>query len=666
MSNLGTTLLKCFDKFDNLNDLDNSISVFDQAMELAPGDHPHKSSCLSNLGSALSKHFERQYHLNDINRSIQVLEEALHITPVGHPNRGNVLHNLGSSQFQRYKSTSSIIDVESAIQNLSAAATSKTIAASHRFFAASTWADAARAIKNDQSRFEAYGVAIELLPELAWLGLSVSDRHGHLLEAGHVVREAAAAALSVSQYATAVEWLEQGRSIIWGQKLQLCTPLDDLERDCPELAIKLKQISRQLESLSSEDSNNLVVQQSHDLAHRREELLKTIRTKEGFHNFLKPKVLSELLPAATGGPVIIVNASSDRCDSLILLSDSDDIVHIPLDQFSYKKALQLAETLAMLLKSKNKLREADPDRGMRLALQHQGQKDPEAIFETVLSQLWVSIVKPILDGIAIINPSDITSELTHINWCLTGPLSFLPMHAAGLYSEENFGLGNKLSDFAVSSYSPSLISLLNGHRSGKGKEKTNQVLAVALPAESRLPGAGIEIEKLKVHIKHFPLLELLESKATVEAVTAGLKESSWVHFACHGIQDISNPTESALLLADHSQLTLSTISNFLLPHAQIVFLSACQTATGDKDLAEEAVHLAAGMLFAGFRGTIGTMWSISDHEAPEVADSVYAHIFKDSDPDAKQAAYALHVAIRKLQEKGSSYFSWVPFIHLGV
>jgi CHAT domain-containing protein len=240
------------------------------------------------------------------------------------------------------------------------------------------------------------------------------------------------------------------------------------------------------------------------------------------------------------------------------------------------------------------------------------------------------------------------------------------MHAAGLHSPENSGLGNKLSDFAVSSYSPSLISLLNGHKTEKGKEKNNQFLAVALPAQSRLPGTGTEIEKLKVHIGHFPLLELLESKATIEAVTTGLQKSSWVHFACHGIQDISNPTESALLLAEHSQLTLSTISNLLLPNAQMVFLSACQTATGDKDLADEAVHLAAGMLLAGFCGAIGTMWSISDHDAPEVADSVYAHILKDNNPDAKQAAYALHVAIRKLQKRNVSYFSWVPFIHLGV
>ncbi|KAJ6529941.1 hypothetical protein DFH09DRAFT_934658, partial [Mycena vulgaris] len=41
-------------------------------------------------------------------------------------------------------------------------------------------------------------------------------------------------------------------------------------------------------------------------------------------------------------------------------------------------------------------------------------------------------------------------------------------------------------------------------------------------------------------------------------------------------------------------------------------LSACQTARGAKGLQEESVHLAAGMLLAGYRGVIATMWSIMD------------------------------------------------------
>jgi CHAT domain-containing protein len=40
----------------------------------------------------------------------------------------------------------------------------------------------------------------------------------------------------------------------------------------------------------------------------------------------------------------------------------------------------------------------------------------------------------------------------------------------------------------------------------------------------------------------------------------------------------------------------------------LAFLSACETAKGDKAVPEEAMHLAATLLFAGFRGVVGTMW----------------------------------------------------------
>jgi CHAT domain-containing protein len=37
-----------------------------------------------------------------------------------------------------------------------------------------------------------------------------------------------------------------------------------------------------------------------------------------------------------------------------------------------------------------------------------------------------------------------------------------------------------------------------------------------------------------------------------------------------------------------------------IPNADLAFLSACQTSTGDEKLPDEAVHLAAGMLAAGY------------------------------------------------------------------
>jgi hypothetical protein len=153
-----------------------------------------------------------------------------------------------------------------------------------------------------------------------------------------------------------------------------------------------------------------------------------------------------------------------------------------------------------------------------------------------------------------------------------------------------------------------------------------KLLMVALPTESGLPGTQKELDKIETCIGDFPVSRLMESNATVENVVK-MKECSWVHFACHGVQKISDPTESALLLAGHSQLTLSNIIKLSLPHAELAFLSACQTATGTEDLAEEAVYLAAGMLLAGYHGVIATSWSIMDDDAVQVANDVFIPIF---------------------------------------
>lgn len=125
--------------------------------------------------------------------------------------------------------------------------------------------------------------------------------------------------------------------------------------------------------------------------------------------------------------------------------------------------------------------------------------------------------------------------------------------------------------------------------------------------------------------------------------------------------------ESGLMLKD-GRLKLSKIIQKHLHHARFVFLSACQTATGDETRPEEAVHLAAGMLLAGYRGAVATMWSIRDEDAPFVADKVYARLLNDGRPNGTKGAEALHLAVLELRKKpgGCQFSSWVPFVYMGV
>ena len=156
-----------------------------------------------------------------------------------------------------------------------------------------------------------------------------------------------------------------------------------------------------------------------------------------------------------------------------------------------------------------------------------------------------------------------------------------------------------------------------------------------------------------------------------------MKAYSSIHLACHAIQNQAQALQSCFFFHDGS-LNLSAIIENNLTHADLAFLSACQTGTGEPTLSDEVVHLAAGMLAAGYRRVVATMWSIRDKDAPEVAKDFYEYLLdhqgngSSEKPgfDGSQAAYALHHAIQRLRHRpdGSqrSLLSWIPYVHFGL
>ena len=71
------------------------------------------------------------------------------------------------------------------------------------------------------------------------MGIFITDRHAELVQISAIVREAVAIPIDEERFATAVEWLEEGRAVVWNQMLQLRTPLDDLRAASPDLANSL-------------------------------------------------------------------------------------------------------------------------------------------------------------------------------------------------------------------------------------------------------------------------------------------------------------------------------------------------------------------------------------------------------------------------------------------
>jgi CHAT domain-containing protein len=167
------------------------------------------------------------------------------------------------------------------------------------------------------------------------------------------------------------------------------------------------------------------------------------------------------------------------------------------------------------------------------------------------------------------------------------------------------------------------------------------------------------------------VLLLEDSKATKEKVKAEMKSYSWAHFACHGVQDVQEPLESGLCLHD-GRLELLEIMKEKSQNLDLAFLSACQTSKGDIRLSGEVVHVAAGMLAAGYNGVVSTMWSISDMHGPAFAAEFYEYLLREkrlNEMDSTQAAYALDYATRKIRERlgedDTTFLTWAPYVHFG-
>ncbi|KAJ7870084.1 CHAT domain-containing protein, partial [Mycena olivaceomarginata] len=193
-------------------------------------------------------------------------------------------------------------------------------------------------------------------------------------------------------------------------------------------------------------------------------------------------------------------------------------------------------------------------------------------------------------------------------WCPTGPFSFLPIHAAGIYGKD---MTDCVSDYVVSSYTPTLTAMLGPPSHAAPAFKITAVLQPNTKGCDPLPGALQELKRFKRECSRSGLLRCANCADSSQ-------ESSIAHFACHGIQDLKQPLDSGLMLRDGERLKVLELMRrpeggnaFEVPKTMALgFLSACETAKGDRTVPDEAMHLAATLLFAGFRGVVATMWFV--------------------------------------------------------
>jgi CHAT domain-containing protein len=166
-----------------------------------------------------------------------------------------------------------------------------------------------------------------------------------------------------------------------------------------------------------------------------------------------------------------------------------------------------------------------------------------------------------------------------------------------------------------------LVAMQGTPRGGDGARMRGD--SSAFPS---LPGAAIEVNAIRSLFTPPEAVQVLEgTRLSIPEVRTALGEGADVmHFATHGLADVSHPLASLLSLPG-GLLTAGQIQEWR-GNVGLVFLSACETAVGPTRFAEGTPGLQRAFLRAGAVDVIATLWPVEDRLAAEFAQQFYVEL----------------------------------------
>jgi CHAT domain-containing protein len=136
--------------------------------------------------------------------------------------------------------------------------------------------------------------------------------------------------------------------------------------------------------------------------------------------------------------------------------------------------------------------------------------------------------------------------------------------------------------------------------------------------------------------------------ATEARVKPALSSHRILHFATHGLLYENAPLMSGVALADGDVLTVYESMGLHLD-ADLVTLSACKTGLGAQTGGEEVVGLTRGLLAAGARAALVTLWAVLDGSTAVLMTRFYERLKAGDEPAL--ALRQAQAAIRSLSAK---------------
>ncbi|BAU10552.1 TPR repeat protein [Leptolyngbya sp. NIES-3755] len=181
---------------------------------------------------------------------------------------------------------------------------------------------------------------------------------------------------------------------------------------------------------------------------------------------------------------------------------------------------------------------------------------------------------------------------------------------------------------------------------------------------SPLPGVVREVEQISALVPTNVLLNQAFTRTQFEGKVETVPFPI-VHLATHG--QFSSEAENTFLLTWDGRINVKEFDQLLEGRnrrdrkpIELLILSACQTAAGDK---RAALGIAGVAVRSGARSTIATLWSVQDNSTSILMSQLYEEL--------RQPGTTLAEALRRAQLKllrSPDYqqpFYWAPFVLIG-
>ncbi|MEZ4991741.1 MAG: CHAT domain-containing protein [Saprospiraceae bacterium] len=199
-----------------------------------------------------------------------------------------------------------------------------------------------------------------------------------------------------------------------------------------------------------------------------------------------------------------------------------------------------------------------------------------------------------------------------------GRLHLIPFHALPF-------AGKYLGDGRLISMLPS-ASTLQFFREITIPKQVN-LLCIGNPTGD-LPAAAMEARSIA---SIFDAVPILGDDATESRIRAEIPQANIIHLATHGDLSEETPLSSAIYLAGKDELNLFELMGIRMK-ADLVVLSACESGKSDPTNGDEVIGLTRGLLAAGARSAITSLWSVDDVSTALFMQYLYQHLRRHGNP----------------------------------